>query len=272
MGGPSMFNGLIGNYGNIQGGGAPNPNTLSSNAFNNYFGNVDRYLASAQNPGQTGTINAATLEALQKYGIDLNNIGNMFTAANAQSGADINKSLLTGTGAENARTAATLDKEINPTLYNARDKSNSLMNSINLKGLSEGERAAVERSLGQSQVATGNLGLDNATNAVTNAMSYGDRMAQKRQELNQYVNTGLNAAQGGINSTGVALSGTSAPQSNFGTSQFQNAGTTAQTNAGLSNSLFGNLTGIQTASINPTAQASWQNSDRYAMDQIGANA
>lgn len=272
MGGPGIFNSLIGNYGNIPGGAQQSGVANQQEVLDTYFKNIPGFLNVVQNPQQTKETNQQALSNLQQFGVPMAQAGNAITAANAQSGADINKSLLTGTGAENARTAAALDREINPTAQLARTRSADLMNSINLNGLSGGERAEVERSLNKSNTATGNLGLDNATNAVKNAMSFGDRMTQKRQELNQYTNTGIAAGQTGINPTGIALSGTSAPQTNFGTSQFTSPSQQQQQNSGLATSLLGNLTGIQTATIAPNAEQSWKASDRYAMDQIGANA
>lgn len=280
--GPFSTNeGLFGNTSSIHAGSAPTTTATTDEILNQYLkylpqltsllnsSSVDS--AKAQTPG----LNALGVQQLQQYGVPYAKAGNAITAENAQAGADINRTLLTGTGAANARTASALDKEINPTLYNARDKSNKLLESINLNGLSGGERAEVERALGKSQTATGNLGLDNATNAVSNAMSYGDRLAQKRQELNQYVNTGLNASQGGVNASGIALSGTQAPQTNFGTGQF--AGNTStqnaiNNNASLGTSLLGNLSQVGGASIAPAGEASWKNSDRYALDQMGANS
>ena len=257
--------GLFGNTSNIHGGSAQSGGANQQETLDTYFKNIPGFLNVVNNPAA----NQQAFDALNQFGVPMANVGNQITAANAQAGADINRSLLTGTGAENARTAAALDREINPTADLARTRSADLMNSINLNGLSGGERAEVERSLNKSNTATGNLGLDNATNAVSNAMQFGNRLGQKRQELNSYVNTGINAGNTGPNATQIALAGTSAPQTNFGTSQF---GQQNQQNTQLATSLLGNLSGIQQATIAPNAEAIWKNSDRYAMDQIGANS
>lgn len=248
--GANTFRGIFGNASDIPGGSAPSIAQTSGDTFGAYLQYLpqinkmlsDQSVASAQQ--QTPALNALQLQQLQQYGVPL-----------AQAGNAINT--------ENVRATAALDKEVNPTLYQAKARAGDLMSSINLKGLSEGEMAAVERSLGKSAVATGNLGLDNATNAVTNAMAYGDRMMQKRQELNQYVNTGLGTGQVGVTGTG---------QSNFGLSQFQNPNAATQGTQNIGNNLLGSTTQIGTATINPAAEASYRNSDRYALDQIGANA
>lgn len=265
MGGQGFFDAITGNYDNIDGGARQSGAGNQQEVMDTYFKNIPGFLNVVNNPAA----NQQSLSQLQQFGVPMANVGNQITAANAQAGADINRSLLTGTGAENARTAAALDREINPTADLARTRSADLMNSINLNGLSGGERAEVERSLNKSNTATGNLGLDNATNAVSNAMQFGNRLGQKRQELNSYVNTGINAGNTGPNATQIALAGTSAPQTNFGTSQF---GQQNQQNTQLATSLLSNLSGIQQATIAPNAEQSWKSSDRYGMDQIGANS
>lgn len=275
--GEQLFKGF-GDSSDLEGGYTPTTTATTDEILNQYLKYMPQLnellskqvVQAAQQ--QTPALNQLQLEQMQKYGVPLAQAGNAITAENAQSGANINKSLLQGTGAENARLASALDKEVNPTLYAARGRAGDLMSSINLNGLSGGERAEVERSLNKDNIATGNLGVNNMTNAVKNAMTYGDRMAQKRQELNQYVNTGLNASQGGVNATGIALGGTQAPQTNFGTSQFQTPGASTSGAQTIGTSLLGNLTQVGAATIAPQAESSWKNSERYAMDQIGANS
>lgn len=277
MGGDNIWNTITGNYDKIGGGYAPTTTATTDEILNQYLKYMPELneLLSKQTVQaaqlQTPALNQLQLEQMQKYGVPLAKAGNAITAENAQAGANINKSLLQGTGAEAARAASTLDKEINPTLYQSRQRAGDLLSSINLNGLSGGERAEVERSLNKDNIATGNLGVNNMTNAVSNAMRYGDRMTQKRQELNQYVNTGLNASQGGVNGVGVALGGTQAPQTNFGTSQFQTPGAATSGAQTLGTSLLGNLTQVGASTIAPQAESAWKGSDRYAMDQIGAN-
>jgi len=207
-----------------------------------------------------------------QYAPELNRIGSQIDRQNALAESATNVDVMRGPGMELLRSTRDAERYLDPEFYATRENASRALNDRLSGGLSGGERAEVERSLGQSQTATGNLGLDNATNAVSNAMKYGDRMAGKRQELNQYVNSGLNASQGGVNSAGIALGGTQAPQTNFGTSQFQSPGAATGASATLGTSLLGNMSQIGAASINPQAEASWKSSDRYAMDQIGANS
>lgn len=167
-------------------------------------------------------LNELGYQQAQQYGLPTARIQQQIADSNAQAGAASNLGLLQGAGGDVARAATNLSKELNPNYYKVSDASATgavnLLNSMNLNGLSEGERAAVERSLNQSNYATGNLGLDNATNAVQNAMSYGDRMSGKRAEYASMLgaaNNTLTANQQNnpINTTALGL-GTS--QTNTG--------------------------------------------------------
>jgi len=74
------------------------------------------------------------------------------------------------------------------------------------------------------------------------------------------VNTGLNASQGGVNGTGVALGGTATPRSNFGTGQFLSAAGGADATNQLSSNLLGSTSGIAQSTVGPQAESSWKNS------------
>jgi hypothetical protein len=162
-----------------------------------------------------------------------------------------------------AQQAKGIEDSLNPEFAAIRSaagtQTGNLLNSVNLNGLSEGERAAVERSLNQSNYATGNLGLDNATNAVQNAMSYGDRMSGKRQELSNYINTA-----GGF-------MGASQPTQFGGASPMLNNQTSSDVAAGVGQGTLGNLGGTYTNQQNLLADYNWKNSDRWAASDIGKN-
>jgi len=130
--------------------------------------------------------------------------------------------LLGGAGARAAIGANNLSNTLNPAQRASNTQAANLVNSINLNGLSGGEQAAAERSLNQSNYATGNLGLDNATNAVSNAMNFGNALQAKRAALG----SALGAAQGVasnqnqfVNPVGTAL-GSGNVSSNFGLGTF----------------------------------------------------
>ena len=164
--------------------------------------------------------------------------------------------LLNGAGGQAAQAATNLSNNLNPVQQASNAQATNLLNSVNLNGLSAGEQNATERSLNQSNYATGNLGLDNATNAVANAMNFGGAfnnklgilgsalgsaggVASNQNTFAQPVATALNA---GNTSTNFGL-GTFAP------TQGSTAGTSA---LGFGSSIFGGQ--AQNASASNTNQ------------------
>ena len=161
--------------------------------------------------------------------------------------------LLNGAGGAAARSANALSNELNPAQAASNRQATNLVNSINLNGLSPGEQAATERSLNQSNYATGNLGLNNATNAVSNAMNFGNALTDKRQQLGSALGAAGNVAANQnsfVNPVGTALNAGNTA-SNFGLGTFN----PTQANSNLTTpysyaSSFGNqLTGIGSAAI-----------------------
>ena len=159
-----------------------------------------------------------------------------------------------------AELSRSIDDKLNPEVGLARSKTVDLLNSINLNGLSGGERSEVERALNQSNYATGNLGLDNATNAVQNAMQYGDRLSQKRADL------------AGAISTATGFSGGGAP-SRFGTVS-ANTGMAGDNNQalGFGSGVLGNMSGVANNQNNLLSEYNWRNSRGFALSDAGKNA
>lgn len=161
--------------------------------------------------------------------------------------------LLTGAGADAAKAAANLSNNLNPAQAASNNQATNLVNSINLNGLSGGENAAVERSLNQSNYATGNLGLDNATNAVSNAMNFGNALQAKRTALGSALQTAGGVASNQntfVNPVGTAINSGNTT-SNFGLGTFNptqaNANLTAPLNFG--SSLGAQIAGLGAASV-----------------------
>lgn len=143
-------------------------------------------------------------------GADISNINDLLSAGILGSG-----------GAALAGGANNLLAQTNPAQAAANTQASNLVNSINLNGLSGGEQAAVERSLNQSNYATGNLGLDNATNAVSNAMNFGQALQAKRAALGSALGTasGVSGSQNAqFNPVNTALANPG--QNNFALGQF----------------------------------------------------
>lgn len=175
--------------------------------------------ATAANPQYT----ASDLSQLNQYAPGYQQAG--ITAANTQAGATT--SLLNGAGGQAAIAATNLARATNPDYYNVQDaaskQAGNLLNSYNMNGLSPGESNAVERSLNQSNTATGNLGLDNATNMVSNAMNFGSAYQAKQAALGTALGTAstvANTAQNtGFNPVTTALNAGNT-STNFGLGTF----------------------------------------------------
>lgn len=184
----------------------------------------------------------------------------------------VNTGILTGSGKDAAQAAKDLQDSVNPEYAGVRKaagaQSTNLINSINLDGLSGGERAEVERSLNQSNTVTGNLGLDNATNAVQNAMQFGDRLSKKRAELAGAINTGTSflGTEGGVpNPSQMALGGAA--------SDFAAKAPVSSNGAlGFGSSALGSVAGATGAQNSLMANYNYQGSSINKLNNIGANS
>lgn len=208
--------------------------------------------ASAANPVYT----QSGLNQLNEYAGGYQQAGNELTQ---QQAANTNQ-LLQGAGGAAARSAAALNNELNPAQAASNTQAANLVNSINLNGLSPGEQNAVERSVGQANVGSGNLGLLNATNTVSNAMNFGNALQAKRTALSSALGaaSGVSAnQQTQVNPVGTAISAGNA-SNNFGLGQFNSTQANGNITAPLSYaSSFGNqLAGIAGASKGNTSAAS----------------
>ena len=166
---------------------------------------------------------AGTLDQMNQYAPAYQQAGANLAANQANTQAD----LLSGAGANTALAAEGLNRYVNRNYYGIMDpasqQATNLVNSVNLNGLAPGEQNAVERSLNQTAAQTGNLGLNNATNTVSNAVNFGGAFNQKQGILNNALNTATNVAGGalnqGFNPVDVATNAGNL-SNNFGLSQF----------------------------------------------------
>lgn len=205
--------------------------------------------ANSANPMYT----AGGLSQLENYAPGYQQAGSNLALQQANS----TNQLLSGPGAQTAGLATNLSNILNPTQAANQNQAQNLVNSINLNGLSGGEQSAVERSLNQSNYATGNMGLDNATNAVSNAMQFGNALQAKRTALGSALGTasGVAANQNTfVNPVGTAL-GSGNTANNFGLGTFNptqaNSNLTVPYNAASS---FGSMV-AQNASAQKGAQS-----------------
>lgn len=194
----------------------------------------------------TPQLNQLNLDQLQKYGPAEARIGNQIAREQALSGAGTNLLQLEGAGGNAARAAVGLNKELNPDYYRAIGAASKgsvdALNAVNLNGLSPGESAAIERSLNQTNSATGNLGLINPMNTINNAMNFGGAFNNKVQMKSNLANNAAGVASvaaggGGVNPVNIALGQPNVSGQNFGSGQFINA------NSGSSNTATGAATG-----------------------------
>jgi hypothetical protein len=191
--------------------------------------------AAAANPIYTGS----TLSQLNSLASGFGNAGNTLSTQQGQ----FNASLLGSPVAQGITNNATsLLNQTNPAQAAANSQAANLVNSINLNGLTGGEQEAVERSLNQSLNGTGNLGLNNSTNAVANAMDFGSALQAKRAALGSALGTATGVS-GQQNTNFNPISGVmnlSNPSSNFGLGQFNptQANSTITTPFNYSTSIF----------------------------------
>lgn len=165
----------------------------------------------------------------------------------------LNAGILNSGGSALAQAGNNVIQQSNPLQATDMAQAQNLVNSINLNGLSGGEQAAAERSLGQSNYATGNLGLDNATNAVSNAMNFGSQLQAKRTALANALGTANSVAgqQNSIfNPIQQALGNPSS--SNFGLGQFN----PTQANSTITSPLTYNSSIFQPLAANASSQKS----------------
>jgi len=153
-------------------------NQSNSNAQNVSFNKNESHFGST---GSTGLSPAQILAAYQNY----------LPATLTAIGQGNLQQLLPG-GAGTAATAAgsALQRSQNPEYYSAigsgtsgaaqgNDAAARMLNAINLTGLSPGEYNATERGVNQYNTGTGNAGLVNPMNTISNAMNFGGAFNNK---------------------------------------------------------------------------------------------
>lgn len=202
----------------------------------------------------------------KQYAPQLAAINSQVQDQQTQAGSRTIANELAGSGGDAAVNARALLEKTNPeyakTISASSKASQDLLGSYNLNGLSPGEAAAAERSTNQTNSGSGNLGLANPTNVVSNAMNFGEAFNAKRAALNTAIGTGnqtASTAAAGFNPIGVATGqpGTS------GLTQFQQSGTGSTGASGalsFGQGLLGQQFGQNTAAIGAAASRANANS------------
>ena len=163
---------------------------------------------------------------------------------------------------------AGLNQLLNPVQAAANKQGTNLLNSYNLNGLSPGEYNATERSLNQSNAQSGNIGVSNGMNTISNAMNFGGAFNNKLTGLSNALGntTGVSAnQQTQVNPVGTAL-GAGNTSGNFGLTQFN----PTQANSNLTTPYsFGSSFGNQLAGVSSTSKS--VNSNQSSSESGGIN-
>jgi hypothetical protein len=219
-----------------------------------------------------GPTNQADIANLAAYGPQVAQAGNQVAQTYATGGANTAASVAASPATQQiAASQLALNQLQNPQYYsvlnNSANRVNDLLNSINLQGLSGGEQAQVERSLNQSNAASGNANMPNALTTVGNAMTFGNALQQKQAALSTALNTAsslLPQSETNFNPVGTALSAAASNAAAApGSSEFQSANPNATSSAqnlatGTSSNLLNTIAGFTNAqnSINSNARNS----------------
>lgn len=209
-----------------------------------------------------------------QYAPQLAAINSQIQNQQTQAGSGTIAQELTGSGADAAAAAKNLLASQNPdfqkTMDSSATQSQNLLNSYSLNGLSPGEAAATERSTNQGNSGTGNLGLANPTNVVSNAMNFGSAFDAKRAALNTAIGTGNQTASTAIGAFNPITTATAQPGTS-GLTQF-NQSTTGSTGANsalqFGQGLMGSQFGQNNATIGAAASRANANSVPSYMGSI----
>lgn len=240
--------------------------------YSKYLPTILRSTAEQQ-PYIDELLSGSAKNILDKYGQPMAEAGQRLQASNAAAASGTVGDILRGSGGQNVAEASRQYSQLNPEFASAKSAADQLVKSISLTGLSPGEANAVERSLNQTNTGTGNLGLINPTNVVSNAMAFGDRMTQKRQELAGAINTANSlqgTEQGAINTmlNGALTTPSSSTATNFGMASLPVNGSQAFTGG---QNLLGSLTSSQNVLDPLWQQHAFQGSAQGYAHSFGEN-
>ncbi len=210
--------------------------------------------AAAANPIYT----ASGLSQLNSLAPGYAAAGNNLTQEQAMGQAQ----LLSGAGGQTALEGAALNNLTNPVQAASNTQATNLLNAYSTNGLSPGEYASTERAMNQGNAGTGNLGLNNNTNTIANAMNFGGAFNSKLGALGTALNTAGTVAanqNAQINPVSVATNAGNT-SGNFGLSTFNptQANTNLTTPYSFASSFGNQLAGVSSASVSNNSSGSAQ--------------
>lgn len=149
-------------------------------------------------------------------------LGSQVERINRTGAAQTDLDILRGSGKDLVTEAQALDRQLNPEFYKTRETASKgledLLGSINLGA----PNVEAERLVNQENARTGNASAPaNATNTVSNALSFGGELQKRRDALGQALTAATNfmqPSQGQFNPVQTALN---RPSTNAGANQFQ---------------------------------------------------
>lgn len=214
----------------------------------------------------TAQVTAPQYDALQTllygtYGPQLAQIGSNINKQTALNQALSDTAVVSGPGRQLVQEALKSQQLADPEYYANRalagNQLSSLLNSINMSGLTPMEREETQRAVNQQNVNRGNLTNPAQMTTVENAMSFGDELNKKRNTLANILGTAtgfLPAAKSGVDVYQVATGKPS--MQNLGDSKFQgvNQGVGSET-MNLGSNLLNSATQANAATMQSNSQA-----------------
>jgi DNA uptake protein ComE-like DNA-binding protein len=191
-----------------------------------------------------------TADLYKQFAPELAGVGRDIDSANRLKTAETDAAILAGSGRDLARTYSSIDKELNPEYYSAREAAGGglqqLLGSINLNDANP----EAERLINQENARTGNLGNNSATNTVANALSFGTAMNERRNTLANAINTASGFLQPASNAQfNPATAALNRPTSNTGLSQFGGVTQPGQQAYQSGNNMLNNISQIRQAEM-----------------------
>lgn len=173
------------------------------------------------------------------FGISLNDTGNRIADTNAQASAKRDLDTLNTYGKDVAQASLDAARVADPEYYNTRaalgkQYADLLGNGANLSG---GEIAQITRGANAMDLATGNSGINSATNTAAKLATFGKAASDKLNTAIQLVQTGLPALKSGVDTNLITTGKSAVP--NSGDAKFMGATQGAGSQAvGLGNSFL----------------------------------
>ena len=201
---------------------------------------------------------ALTSNLYSQYGPQLSSVSDAINAASAQAQAKSDLDVIKGTGRELVNEGLATQKIVDPEYYTNRaaigSQLTNLVNGLNPNGLSDAERAEVERANNQQSTQRGTLNTPSMTDTIANAMNFGSALQNKQNNISNILsNAGntLGSLKSDVDAYQVATGKPS--RNNLGDSKF-NVSSTSSDASNLSNNflsgVFGNAQSANSANAN----------------------